>query len=636
MTTFSTRNAVPSSAPKDLYDNAENLDAAINGSAPSWIDRLGQPRVSIAGALQALDDTMETIKDDAALVLEGIGYLVPVPYAAGLQVTSSRFTVDYAGDTYAASAEAVPFVTGAVFDPSEWRVVQGVTRSTLASSSGAGMVGFTVDGATARPLIDKLMDLRTVEDYGALGLPDVNDGPAFLKMAAATGGRIRMLGREYRIGNLTLPDYDTLIIEGAGRPQPRGDLSRLAGGSVLIGGLTARANAVRAQGFGVDDGSGRGNTGAVDGLVLNALVGQIGREAVVVDVASMGKSEENGHGILVQGFSRNQMDRNYCGKSQYGLVVKGRNGTISNTSGDQCKVALVYPKSDVASAAADVGDASARAFEISNTQHRASESNTTASAVYIHASTLSFSSARISNTSQTFGLAPIRFQGGGTTSDPAVSAVSASGIQADRCQHAAFVGGHAVDWRVSGISADNISTGRAVWMDAISDSWIIDGVNVAITDAAITGTRLFDCYGSGQWDNVAVRNPNATMVIGQQFGQLASVASGKVSGAVRVSMEGLLSGINGATAGTPLPSLKIRPGSVVALTGRFNTSALTGKAFCNLASPTGKQAAFACAAIDSAGNYTTVTVRLNDFQLTIEPSLPAGLQAVDLGGVVLT
>jgi len=550
-------------------------------------------------------------------------------------VTSSRFTVDYGGDTYAASAADIPFETGPVFNQAHWRLIQGVTRATLASTSGAGLVGYTVDGATPRPLIDKLTDMSTVEDYGAQGVAGVDDGPAFLRMAAATGGRIRMLAREYRIGNLTIPDYDTLIIEGAGRPQPAEGLTHLAGGSVLIGGITARANAVRVQAFGVDDGSGRGVTGAIDGLVLNALAGQVGREAVVIDVVSLGKSEETGHGILVQGFSRNQADRNYCGKRQYGLVVKGRNGTISNTAGDQIKVALVYPKSDVASSAAGVGDASARGFEISNTQHRASQSNTTASAVYVHASTLSFSSARVSNTSQTYGLAPVRFQGGGTTSDPAISSVSASGIQADRCQHAAFVGGHAVDWRVSGISADNVATGRAVWMDAISDSWIIDGVNVAITDSSITGERLFDCYGTGQWDNVAVRNANVTMVVGQQFGQLGAVASGKVSGAARVLMDGPLSGINGAIPGTPLPRLKVRPGSVLALSGRFNTVGLNSKAFCNLAAPTGKQALFACGAIDSEGSFITVTVRLNDFQLSIEPSVPAGLQAVDLGGVII-
>lgn len=46
---FNTRNPLPSIAATDLYDNAENLDRAINGGAASWVDRLGTARTSWAG-----------------------------------------------------------------------------------------------------------------------------------------------------------------------------------------------------------------------------------------------------------------------------------------------------------------------------------------------------------------------------------------------------------------------------------------------------------------------------------------------------------------------------------------------------------------------------------------------------------
>ncbi|MNM24917.1 hypothetical protein D3C81_353570 [compost metagenome] len=49
MSKFNTGNAVPSANVKDLYDNAENLDDAINGAAPSWLDRKGQVRKSWTG-----------------------------------------------------------------------------------------------------------------------------------------------------------------------------------------------------------------------------------------------------------------------------------------------------------------------------------------------------------------------------------------------------------------------------------------------------------------------------------------------------------------------------------------------------------------------------------------------------------
>lgn len=49
MTKYNTGNPVGSSSPLDLYDNAENLDAGINGPAATWRDRRGQTRKSWAG-----------------------------------------------------------------------------------------------------------------------------------------------------------------------------------------------------------------------------------------------------------------------------------------------------------------------------------------------------------------------------------------------------------------------------------------------------------------------------------------------------------------------------------------------------------------------------------------------------------
>lgn len=142
MTTFKTGNPVPSAAAKDLYDNAENLDEAINGSAHTWRDRTGRLRTSITGALVRLDNTITQVQADAQAVLAGLGYLVPVPYAGGLEVDSTRFTVAIGGNTYAPVAERVPFVTGDAFDPDYWRLVQGLTGGDLAVPNGAGMIGY--------------------------------------------------------------------------------------------------------------------------------------------------------------------------------------------------------------------------------------------------------------------------------------------------------------------------------------------------------------------------------------------------------------------------------------------------------------------------------------------------------------
>lgn len=49
MTKYNTGNPVGSNSPLDLYDNAENLDAGINGSARTWNDRRGVTRKSWFG-----------------------------------------------------------------------------------------------------------------------------------------------------------------------------------------------------------------------------------------------------------------------------------------------------------------------------------------------------------------------------------------------------------------------------------------------------------------------------------------------------------------------------------------------------------------------------------------------------------
>lgn len=49
MTRYNTGNPLGSTDPRDLYDNAENLDAGINGPAETWVDRFGQARKSWNG-----------------------------------------------------------------------------------------------------------------------------------------------------------------------------------------------------------------------------------------------------------------------------------------------------------------------------------------------------------------------------------------------------------------------------------------------------------------------------------------------------------------------------------------------------------------------------------------------------------
>jgi len=85
MTKYNTGNPVGSSSPLDLYDNAENLDAGINGSGVTWNDRLGRSRRSWNGILTEFDQFV------------GANGLKRYPSWAALQADTSR-GVGFAAD----------------------------------------------------------------------------------------------------------------------------------------------------------------------------------------------------------------------------------------------------------------------------------------------------------------------------------------------------------------------------------------------------------------------------------------------------------------------------------------------------------------------------------------------------------
>src|SRR5690625_726534 len=78
MTTYNTGNPIGSKDPRDLYDNAENLDEAVNTrSAESWDDRFGVARKTWWGMEQDFQD-----------FLINSGYQNIGDYGAGLEITA--------------------------------------------------------------------------------------------------------------------------------------------------------------------------------------------------------------------------------------------------------------------------------------------------------------------------------------------------------------------------------------------------------------------------------------------------------------------------------------------------------------------------------------------------------------------
>lgn len=103
MTTYATGNPLGSTAVKDLYDNAQNLDDLVNGPALQYPDRFGVARKSYKG-----------IETDALNALEQVGYVYtgPVAYAAGITITLPNQIFEKDGEYYKiAPGVSLPYVT---------------------------------------------------------------------------------------------------------------------------------------------------------------------------------------------------------------------------------------------------------------------------------------------------------------------------------------------------------------------------------------------------------------------------------------------------------------------------------------------------------------------------------------------
>lgn len=129
--------------------------------------RFPVPEVTNAARLlsESLGQVVADAEADIAPVIAGLGYLPPVPYASGLNVNSTRFTVIRDGQVYAPAAP-VPFTTGA-WNAGQWRLIQGIAGVDLSAPTGAEMVGFKQAGNSAIPrnANSKLREQVSVLDF---------------------------------------------------------------------------------------------------------------------------------------------------------------------------------------------------------------------------------------------------------------------------------------------------------------------------------------------------------------------------------------------------------------------------------------------------------------------------------------
>lgn len=168
-TTYNTGNPLGSTAPKDLYDNASNLDDAVNGPSPAWVDRFGKRRQSWLG-----------LENQVADYLIAMGYEpIHLTYVDGTSLTVLRPTqlIDRAGLTYRVKQPSTfpVTLTGTwATDASKLvEVLDSTLRADLIAPTGTNLVGYG-----ARTLTQRLGDRKSFKDFGAVGDGMVDDTAA--------------------------------------------------------------------------------------------------------------------------------------------------------------------------------------------------------------------------------------------------------------------------------------------------------------------------------------------------------------------------------------------------------------------------------------------------------------------------
>jgi hypothetical protein len=216
-----TGNPIGSTSPKDLSDNARNLDLLVLGSNYSYPDRKGVPRKSWAGmegehgadqvrreAEFDADQTRRESEFDADQArhesefdadqgnrvtqfntfMSASGYEPPIAYAAGILLDRTTKTVSYLGNEYRAKSAFIPFTTtNWAADEAKLKLIgDDSLRQAIADiinpDNGSGLMGHVRrKPTTAATTVGQILSLNAISVWEKqfvdliVTKPDVND-----------------------------------------------------------------------------------------------------------------------------------------------------------------------------------------------------------------------------------------------------------------------------------------------------------------------------------------------------------------------------------------------------------------------------------------------------------------------------
>lgn len=109
---YNTNNPVGSTDPRDLYENAGNLDNLVNGDAPFYPDRFGSLRLSYAGMEQDFENAQSGREAEFQQFLADSAFVFIGDYAAGLNFTNrSQYLIRDGVPYRIAPSTTLPYLT---------------------------------------------------------------------------------------------------------------------------------------------------------------------------------------------------------------------------------------------------------------------------------------------------------------------------------------------------------------------------------------------------------------------------------------------------------------------------------------------------------------------------------------------
>ena len=160
MTNFNTGNPIGSTDARDLSDNAQNFDNAVNGTGATWTDRLGVKRKTFRGAVgytgTGTDGAIQSYT--SGLVLSG--YNVIIRYSGEFYRPSASATLPYT------TTSTLPDVDGNLVSIGDANLRQDLANS--ASGSGAALVSMKGGPSVEVAVFDRVIRVTSIAEIEAL------------------------------------------------------------------------------------------------------------------------------------------------------------------------------------------------------------------------------------------------------------------------------------------------------------------------------------------------------------------------------------------------------------------------------------------------------------------------------------